>query len=71
MSDDTLNLLRAVTTVLAFAAFLGVVAWAWSRRRRDEFEQAANLPLEEDDVARPVTKGHTTSSRGASDREAT
>jgi cytochrome c oxidase cbb3-type subunit 4 len=71
MSDDTLNLLRAVTTVLAFVAFVGVVAWAWSRRRRDEFEQAANLPLEEDDTVRPVTSGHTTSSRGASDREAT
>lgn len=70
MSDDTLNLLRAVTTVLAFAAFLGVVAWAWSRRRHDEFEQAANLPLQEDDAA-PPAKANTISSRGASDREAT
>ena len=69
MSDDTLYLVRAVTTVLAFVAFLVVVAWAWSRRRREEFDKAANLPLEEDDAVRPAPR-NTTSSRGASDREA-
>lgn len=70
MSDDTLYLVRAFTTVLAFAAFIAITAWAWSRRRRDEFEQAAHLPLEEDDADRPAPR-NTTSSRGASDREAT
>jgi cbb3-type cytochrome oxidase subunit 3 len=25
-----------------------VCAWAWSRRRRDRFNDAARLPLEED-----------------------
>jgi cytochrome c oxidase cbb3-type subunit 4 len=68
MSDDTLYLVRAFTTVLAFAAFVAITAWAWSRRRRDEFERAANLPLEEDDAERRPP-GTPTSSRGASDRE--
>jgi cytochrome c oxidase cbb3-type subunit 4 len=68
MSDDTLNLLRAVSTGLAMAAFLGIIAWAWSHRRRNEFEQAAQLPLEEDAAEQPAQRA-TTSSRGASDRE--
>ncbi len=36
-----------VTGVL-LVVFLGAVAWAWSGRRRGEFEQAARLPLEDD-----------------------
>jgi len=48
MAVDTLNLMRGVATVLAMLAFLFVVVWAWSRRRRDSFDAAARLPLEED-----------------------
>ena len=42
------NTLRSITTVLALAVFLGIVFWAWSKRRRADFEQAANLPFEQD-----------------------
>jgi cytochrome c oxidase cbb3-type subunit IV len=38
----------AVGTLLAMTAFLAVVAWAWSSRRKADFESAANMPLEED-----------------------
>ncbi len=69
MSPDTLNLLRGVTTVLAMLAFLAIVAWAWSHRRRDEFDRAGRMPLEEDDA--PPRPHDTSSSRGASDRERT
>lgn len=69
MTEETLNLMRAVSTVLAMLAFLAIVAWAWSRRRREEFDRAAHLPLEEDADERP-RQGHTTSMRGASDRGA-
>ncbi len=33
------------TTVLSFLFFLGIVAWAYSRRRRQAFEEAANAPF--------------------------
>ena len=33
------------TTVVSFLAFLGIVAWAWSGRRREAFEDAANAPF--------------------------
>jgi cytochrome c oxidase cbb3-type subunit 4 len=48
MTEEELGLLRGITTVLAFLAFVAVCVWAYSRRRRDKFEEAARLPLEED-----------------------
>jgi cytochrome c oxidase cbb3-type subunit 4 len=44
-----LNDLRAVVTLLSFVAFIGVIAWAWSRRNRKRFDEAANLPLADDE----------------------
>jgi cytochrome c oxidase cbb3-type subunit 4 len=38
-----INDLRVVITVLAFIAFLGIVFWAFSRKR--DFEEAAKLPF--------------------------
>lgn len=40
---------HVVWTLLLMTAFVGIVYWAWSGRRRKDFEEAANLPLEEDD----------------------
>ena len=34
-----------VLTVLSFLVFVGIVAWAFSRRRRRDFDEAANLPF--------------------------
>ena len=39
------SMMSIATTVLAFAAFLGIVAWAWSRRRAAAFAEAANAPF--------------------------
>ena len=39
------NELRIAVTVLSFFAFLGVVVWAWSRRNKTRFDEAANLPF--------------------------
>jgi cytochrome c oxidase cbb3-type subunit 4 len=35
-------------TILAMIAFLAVVAWAYSKRRKTDFDEAARLPLEDD-----------------------
>ena len=42
------NTLRSITTVVSLLAFVGIVWWAWSRRRSADFEKAANLPFEQD-----------------------
>ncbi len=43
-----INTVRTTMTVLAMIAFLGIVAWAYSSRRRADFDAAARLPFEED-----------------------
>jgi cytochrome c oxidase cbb3-type subunit IV len=45
MQDGTWHL---AWTLLLMVAFIGIVYWAWSSRRRKDFEEAASLPLEED-----------------------
>jgi cytochrome c oxidase cbb3-type subunit 4 len=51
-----INLLRATITVLAFIAFLGIVWWAYHRKSRKGFDEAANLPFA-DDTAPGSTPG--------------
>ncbi|MGD9386719.1 MAG: cbb3-type cytochrome c oxidase subunit 3 [Gammaproteobacteria bacterium] len=58
MSGDSWHI---VWTLLLMAAFIGVVAWAWSRRRHTDFKEAAHLPLEEDDRG-----AHSTPENGGS-----
>jgi cytochrome c oxidase cbb3-type subunit IV len=54
MTLVSLDTLRAIGTVLAFVAFIAICLWAYSSKRRDDFEQAANLPFadEANDVPR-------------------
>lgn len=44
-----INVLRGVITAVSFATFIGIVVWAWSSRRKERFEEAANLPFADDD----------------------
>ena len=43
-----INVMRSAVTVLSLLIFLGIVAWAWSKRNRAEFEDAANLPFQDE-----------------------
>lgn len=43
-----INTLRIIATVASFIVFIGIVVWAWSRRRETDFKEAANLPFEQD-----------------------
>ncbi len=43
-----MNVLRSLLTALMFAVFIGIVLWAWSGRRRADFDAAARLPLDDD-----------------------
>ena len=42
--------LHGVWTAALLAVFAAIVLWAWSGRRTRDFEEAARLPLEEDDA---------------------
>ena len=41
---------RGIVTALLMLLFIALVIWAYSRRRHDEFNAAAQLPLEDDDA---------------------
>ncbi len=48
-----INDLRSILTVLGLLAFLGIVGWAYSDRRKETYEAAARLPLDDDDEMVP------------------
>jgi cytochrome c oxidase cbb3-type subunit 4 len=39
---------RGVLTAILMALFIALVFWAYSRRRKPDFDAAARLPLEDD-----------------------
>lgn len=41
-------MLAGIITVLLMLIFLGAVAWAWSDKRKPDFDAAARLPLDDD-----------------------
>ncbi|RPI65193.1 MAG: cbb3-type cytochrome c oxidase subunit 3 [Ignavibacteriae bacterium] len=47
-----INTLRSIATVAMFVAFIGIVVWAWSRKNKAAFDEAAQLPFQNDDANR-------------------
>jgi cytochrome c oxidase cbb3-type subunit 4 len=46
--DMDINTLRSIATVGSFVTFIGIMLWTYSRRRSNDFSEAANLPFEQD-----------------------
>jgi cytochrome c oxidase cbb3-type subunit IV len=42
---DTSTFLHSIMTVVTFITFLGIVIWAYSRKRKSAFDEAANAPF--------------------------
>ena len=40
-----INDIRAWQTTLLLISFIGIVIWAYSKRRKSQFDEAANLPF--------------------------
>ena len=40
-----INTLRGLATVLCMLAFVAITLWAYSDRKRKDFDEAANLPF--------------------------
>ncbi len=36
--------------------FIGIVAWAWSGKRKRDFDEAAHIPLEDAELEAPDTE---------------
>ena len=55
-----MGIVNGIMTVVLMAIFIGIVVWAWRRERRQQFDQAAALPLEEDvDVGMSAGNSHS------------
>ena len=44
-----LGVLHGILTALLMVLFAGIVWWAYSRRQKQRFEEAANLPFADED----------------------
>ena len=44
-----INELRSIATVAGLLCFLAIVGWAYSKRSKKRFDEAANLPFAEHD----------------------
>jgi len=45
---EPINVIRSIVTLVSFVLFIGIVIWAWSSRNRQQFEEAEQLPFEQD-----------------------
>ena len=45
-----INDLRGLSTVFLMITFFGVCIWAYSKKRKREFDEAANLPFSDDEM---------------------
>lgn len=43
-----LGQIRGILTAIIFVAFIGICIWAYSSRRKADFDASAALPLEDD-----------------------
>ncbi|MBE1288288.1 cbb3-type cytochrome c oxidase subunit 3 [Alteromonas sp. LMIT006] len=43
------GIIGSIFTVIVFIAFIGVVYWAFSKRNKDRFEEAANLVFDDEE----------------------
>lgn len=47
----SISFVQTVWTVVAMVFFIAIVIWAWSGKRKKDFDEASRMPLEEDDTA--------------------
>lgn len=45
-----INVLRGIATLVVMVAFLGMVAWVYGYRGKKYYDDAANLPFDEEDT---------------------
>lgn len=51
-----INTLRSIFTLLLFILFIAICIWAYSKRRKQEFEDAANIPFQVDEISQPLER---------------
>ena len=52
-----IELAHGLWTAVLLVVFVAIVVWAWSGRRSKDFDEAARLPLEEEDTEHTEPRG--------------
>ncbi|MDN6180975.1 MAG: cbb3-type cytochrome c oxidase subunit 3 [Halomonas subglaciescola] len=60
---------QGVVTLVLIIAFLGITWWAYSKRRRKDFDEAANLPFDDEDDESPARDTPAASQDAAESRQ--
>lgn len=53
---EILPLIHSIWTIVVMVVFLSIVVWAYSSKRQVEFDEAARLPLDDDDSVETIAK---------------
>ena len=53
---DVVSDARSIITVISMLTFIGIVLWAYSARRKNDFDEAAMLPFNEEDDLTKTTQ---------------
>ena len=56
------SLIQTIWTLVVLVLFVGIVIWAWSGKRKQDFDEAANIPFQEED--KPAEKTSKENSHG-------
>ena len=51
-----INDLRAWHTVVLMVVFIGIIFWAYSKRRKKSFDEGANLPFADEETHQATIK---------------
>ena len=43
--------IQSIWTIVIMVTFLGIVVWAFSSKRKSDFDEAARLPFEDDELS--------------------
>ncbi|NJO14315.1 MAG: cbb3-type cytochrome c oxidase subunit 3 [Thioploca sp.] len=53
---EILPLIHSIWTIVVMVVFLSIVVWAYSSKRQVKFDEAARLPLDDDDSVETLAK---------------
>lgn len=51
--------IHSIYTVVLFVSFIGIVVWAYSKKRKARFDEAANLIFDDEEKSGPTKQGVT------------
>lgn len=53
---DIVALIQSIWTIVVMVIFFGILVWAFSRKRKSEFDDAARLLIDDDDSVEKIVK---------------